>query len=117
MIWDGLAEMWQEVNREAKATRAVREAKDKTEFVEITIVKIKTKFISSIYIVNQLWLAGARLRSHGIRTNNYNFLFNKLIKFRIISISPNADFIFRLHNSSLIKQRSILRANIWLIRK
>ena len=34
MIWDGLAEMWQKVNREAK---------DKTEFVEITIVKIKKK--------------------------------------------------------------------------
>ena len=43
MIWDGLAEMWQKVNREAKAVRAVREAKDKTEFVEITIVKIKKK--------------------------------------------------------------------------
>ena len=45
MIWDGLAEMWQKVNREAKAARAVREAEDKkqTEIVEITIVKIKKK--------------------------------------------------------------------------
>lgn len=43
MIWDGMAEMWQKVNREAKAARAVREAEDKTEFVEITIVKIKKK--------------------------------------------------------------------------
>jgi len=45
MIWDGLAEMWQKVNREAAAARAVREVEDKkqTEIVEITIVKIKKK--------------------------------------------------------------------------
>ena len=29
MIWDGLADAWQKVNREAKAARAVREVEDK----------------------------------------------------------------------------------------
>lgn len=48
MIWDGMAEMWQKVNREAKAARAaraVREAEDKkqTEFTVTMIVKVKKK--------------------------------------------------------------------------
>jgi hypothetical protein len=43
MIWDGLAEMWQKANREAKAARAVREAEDKTEFTVTMIVKVKKK--------------------------------------------------------------------------
>lgn len=45
MIWDGMAEMWQKVNREAKAARAVREAEDKkqAEFSVTMIVKVKKK--------------------------------------------------------------------------
>lgn len=45
MIWDGLADAWQKVNREAKAARAVREVEDKkqTEFTVTMIVKVKKK--------------------------------------------------------------------------
>lgn len=51
MIWDGLAETWQKVNREAAAARAVREVEDKKLrdyfwFLEIKKEKIKTRLDS-----------------------------------------------------------------------